>query len=75
MSFVDRKKAIDRELRKVLGWAMRKNEIPNVWFKSDISLHEKAKARVRDNYELLERFAVNVKMHQVFVSCFIFELW
>ena len=43
MCFVDFKKAYDRVPRKVLEWAMRKKEIPEVLARSVMSLYEGAK--------------------------------
>ena len=40
MCFVDLEKALDRILKKVLEWKMRKKEIPEVLLRSVMSLHE-----------------------------------
>ena len=52
MSFVELEKAFDRVARKVLEWAMRKKEIPEVSVRSVMNLHEGAKTRVRVDSEL-----------------------
>ena len=46
MCFVDVKKAFDRVPRKMLYWAMRKKEIPEVVVRSVMSLCEGAKIKV-----------------------------
>ena len=43
MYFVNIKKAFDRELKKVLEWAVRKNGIPDVSVRSVIRLYEREK--------------------------------
>ena len=62
MCFVDLEKASDRVPRKVLEWAMRKTEIPEVLVRSVLRLYEGA--RVRVDSELSEEFEVNVGMYQ-----------
>ena len=57
-------KAIDRVPRKVLEWALRKKEIPEVLVRSVMSLHEGAKTRVSVDSKLLEEIEANVGMHQ-----------
>ena len=61
MCFVDLVKAFDRVPRKVLEWALRKKEIPEVVVRSVKSLHEGARTRVRVDSEESE---VKVWMHQ-----------
>ena len=46
MCFVDLEKAFDRVQCKVLEWAMRKKEMPEVLVRSEMSLHAGAKTRV-----------------------------
>ena len=46
MCFVDLMNAFDRVPWKMLDWAMRKNEIPEVLVRSVWSLYEGAKTRV-----------------------------
>ena len=75
MCFVDIEKAFDRVPRKVLLWAMRKKELPEVLVRSVMSLYEGAKTRVRVDSELSEEFVVRVGMHQGSVlSPFLFAL-
>ena len=67
MCFVDLEKAFDRVPREVLEWAMRKKGIPEVLVKSEMSLYEGAKTRVRVDSELSEECEVKVGMHQGYV--------
>ena len=62
MCFVDLEKAFYRASRKVLEWAMRKNETPVVLVRSVISLYEGAKTRVRVDSKLSEELKVKVGM-------------
>ena len=48
MCFVDLEKAFDRAPRKVLEWALRKEEISEIFVRSVMSLYEGAKTRVRE---------------------------
>ena len=72
MCFVDREKAFDRAPRKVIQWAMRKKQIPEVLGRSVMSLYEGAKTIVRDRVdsELSEELEVKVGMH-----LFILQWW
>ena len=73
--FYDLVKAFDRVQRKVLEWALRKKEIPEVLVRSVTSLYEGAKPRVRVDSELSEEFEVKVGMLQGFVlSPFLFAV-
>ena len=63
MCFVNLQKAFDRVPRKVLKWAIRKIDIPEVLIRPVMSLYEGAKTRVRVNSELSEEFEVKVGMH------------
>ena len=73
LCFVDLDKAFDRVPRKVLQWAMRKKEIPEVLVRSVMSLYKGAMTRVRVYFELSEVFEVTIGMHQGSVlSHFIF---
>ena len=73
MSFVDLEKAFDRISRKVLEWAMRNKEMPNVLVRSVRSLYEGAKTIVRLDYELSREFEVNVGLcHGSVLSPFLF---
>ena len=47
MCFVNLKIAVDRVLRIVVEWAMRKNGMPEGLVRSVMSLYEGAKTRVR----------------------------
>ena len=58
MCFVDLEKAFDGVPRKVLEWAMRKKEIPNLLVRSVMSLCEGAMMRVGVDSELFEEFDV-----------------
>ena len=62
--FVDLQKAFNRVARKVLEWALRKKEIPEVLIRSVMSLYEGAKMRVIVDSELSEEFEIKVGMHQ-----------
>ena len=75
MCFVDLEKAFDRVPRKVLEWAKRKTEIPEVLVRSVMILCEGAKTKVRVDSELSEEFEVNVRMYQLSVlSPFLFAV-
>ena len=63
MCFVDLGKAFDSVSRKMLEWALRKKEIPEVLFRSVMSLFEGAKTRVRVDSELSMELEVKVGMH------------
>ena len=52
MYSVDLEKALNRELRKVFEWAMRKKGMPEVLVRSVMSQYEGAKTRVREDSEL-----------------------
>ena len=66
MCFVDIEKAIDRVPRKVMGWALRKNGMPEVLVGSAMSLNENAECfdKSQMDTELSEEFEVNVGMHR-----------
>ena len=64
MCFVDLEIAFDRVMRKVLEWAIRKKEIPEVLVSSVMSLYDGAKTRVRVDSELSEEFEVKVGIQQ-----------
>ena len=73
MCFVSLELAFDRVPRKVLEWALRKKEIPEILGRSVMSLYEGAKTRARVDSELSEEFEVKVGMHQGSVlSSFLF---
>ena len=52
MCFVDQEKAFYRVPRKVLEWAMRSKEMPEVLVRSVRSLYEGAKTKVKVDSEL-----------------------
>ena len=62
--FVDLEKAFDRVPRKVLEWALRKKEIPEVLVRSVMSLYDGTTKRVRVDSELSEEFEVKVRKNQ-----------
>ena len=64
LCFVDLEKAFDRVPRKVLEWAMKKKEMPEVLVRSVANLYEGAKSRVRVDLELTEVFEVKMGLHQ-----------
>ena len=64
MCFVDLEKAFDKVPRKVLEWAVRKRDIPEVMVRAVMSLYEGAMTRVRVGLELFEEFGVKVGVHQ-----------
>ena len=74
MCFVDLEKAFDMVQRKMLEWAMRRNEKPEVLVRSVMSLYEGAKIRARVDSELSEEFEINVGMHVSMESTFLFAL-
>ena len=75
MCFVDLEKAFDRVPWKVMEWALRKKEIPEVLVRSVMSLYEGAKTMVRVDSELSEEFEFKVWMHQGSVlSYFLFSV-
>ena len=64
MCFVDLEKVYDRVPRKVLEWALRKKNIPEVLVRSVMRLYEGANTRVRVDSDLSEEYEVKVRMHQ-----------
>ena len=58
--FVDLEKTFDRVQRKVLECAVIKKSIPEVLVRSEMSLHEGARTRVRVDSVLSEKFVVKV---------------
>ena len=50
MCFVDLEKAFDRVPRKVMEWAMRKKDFPEILVKAVMSLYEGAETKVRVGY-------------------------
>ena len=73
MCLVDLSKTFD--IVKMLEWAKRKKEIPDVLVRSVISLCEGAKTRVRADSELSDELEAKVGMHQGSVlSTFLFAV-
>ena len=72
---MDLEKALDREPRKVLEWAMRKKGIPDVLVRSVMNLYDEAKTKVRVDSELTEEFQVKVVMHQGSVLSYFLFSW
>ena len=64
MCFVDLEKALDRVPRKVLKWALRKKELPEVLVVLVMRLDEGANTKVRVDSELSEEFEVKVEMYK-----------
>ena len=64
MCFVDIEKAFDRVPRKVMDWAMRKKDLPEVIVRAVMSLYHGAKTKVRVESESSEKFLVEVGVHQ-----------
>ena len=64
MCFVDLETSFDRIPRKILEWAMRKKEIPEVLLRSLMSLYEGARTRIRVDSELSEEFEVKAGIYQ-----------
>ena len=72
---MDLEKAFDRVPRKVLEWALRKKEIPDVLVRSVMLLYDLAKTRVRADSELSDEFEVKVGVNQISVlSQFLFAV-
>ena len=64
MCFVDIEKAFDRVPRKVMEWAMRKKDLPEVIVRAVISLYYGAKTKVRVGSELSQELLVQVGVDQ-----------
>ena len=60
MCFVDIDKAFDRVPRKVMEWAMRKKDLPDVIVRAVMSHYCSAKAKVRGELQLSKEFLVQV---------------
>ena len=56
MCFVDIEKAFDRVPRKVMEWAMKKKNLPEVIVRVVINLYHRAKMKVRVGSEYLKNF-------------------
>ena len=66
--FVNLENAFDLVPRKVSEWALRKKGITDVLARSEMSLHDGTKMRVRVDSEMLEEFEVKVVMHQGYTN-------
>ena len=64
MCFVDMEKAFHILPRKVMEWAMRKNDLSEVMVRAVMSLYDGAKTRVRVGSAYSEEFEVKVGVHQ-----------
>ena len=64
MCCVDKKKAFDRVLRKVMEWAMRKEGLSEVMVQVVMSCYDSAKTRVRMGSAYSKEFEVSVGIHQ-----------
>ena len=64
LCFVDMEKAFDRVPRKVMEWAMRKKDRPEVMVRAVMSLYDGAKTRVRVGSAYSRKFEVKVGVHQ-----------
>ena len=67
MCFVDIEKAFDRLPRKVIEWAMRKKDLPEVIVRAVMNLYHGKKTKVRMVSELFKDFLIQVGVHQGFV--------
>ena len=57
-------KAFDRAPRRVMEWAMRKKDLPEILVRAVMSLYEGAETKVRVGSGLSEGFFVKVGVHQ-----------
>ena len=64
MCVVDLEKAFDRVPRRVMQWALRKKELPEILLKSVMSLYEGLKTKVKVGSEFSKEFYVEVGVHQ-----------
>ena len=64
MCFVDLETAFDRVPRKVMEWALRKKNLPEVLVKAVMSLYEGSRTKVRIGSDLSEEFGVRAGIHQ-----------
>ena len=65
---MDLEKAFDRVSRKVIQWALRKKELPEILVKKVMSLYKGSKTKVKVGSDFLEKFYVAVGVHQRSVS-------
>ena len=71
MCFLDLEKALYIVARRVLEWALRKTEIPDVLVRLVMRLYDGAKTRARVDSELSEEFEVKVGMQGSALSPFL----
>ena len=64
MCFVDREKAFDGVSRKVVEWAMRKKEIPEMMVKVVMSEYREATFKIKVVYGYSDKFPVKISVHQ-----------
>ena len=64
MCFADLEKAFDRVPTKVVEWALRKKELPEVLVQAVMSLYGNLRTNVRVGSGLLEEYGVSVGVHQ-----------
>ena len=64
MCFVDMEKVFDRELRKMMEWAMRKKDLSQVMVRAVMSLYDGAKTRLRVGSAYSKEIAEKVGVHQ-----------
>ena len=64
MPFVDLDKPFDRVLRRVMQWVLWKKGLPEIWVKTEMSLYEGSKTRIKIGSEFSKEFYVAVGVHQ-----------
>ena len=70
---MDIEKAFDRVPRKVIEWAIKKKDLPEVIVRAVMSLYHRAETKVQMGFELSKEFLLQVGVHQgpVFRHCFL----
>ena len=64
MCFIDLEKAFDRVPKRVMQWALRKKELPEILVKAVMNQYEGSKIKVTVGSEFSEEFYVAVGIHQ-----------
>ena len=64
MVFVDLEKAYDRVPRELIGWALRKNNIPESYITIIQDMYKATKTRVKTRCGLTQYFNIEVGLHQ-----------
>ena len=64
MCFVDLKKAFDTVPKRVMEWALKKKELPEILLKAVMSLYESSKTKFKVGSEFSDEFPVVVGVHQ-----------